>query len=296
MVIQLLRSSNTLAQLPDGTADDIHSLISKTADAYYDASVLSPAATSAAYHARFLRSLVKNDIFKIQSRRNDRETSDVIDPRLQGMSCHSRRSMYSIGFRGTRITWKTLLGPMNPRPSMYDNGKSANSSSNSGATTNNSTPTYGPVATQHGPYQFPIHTSHKQQSHEYGGEMPIRPATINMPVNYPGFAPAAPQHASELDAHYWKNMFIELGFGDAMEGHPAAPQPAQHIMGDERAGNGYTDGSHHHHQHQVSHSNPQHTTHIHHQPTHHQNHHHQGHIASYHSAHTASPSHYVHQS
>jgi hypothetical protein len=82
---QLLRSSNTLAQLHEGTAHEIHSLISKTADAYYDASVLSPASTSAAYHARFLRSLLANDIFKTRRGDSERyENSMPIDPRLQG--------------------------------------------------------------------------------------------------------------------------------------------------------------------------------------------------------------------
>ncbi|PPQ93698.1 hypothetical protein CVT25_001748 [Psilocybe cyanescens] len=32
-----------------------------------------------------------------------------------------------------------------------------------------------------------------------------------------GYVPAVPAHASDLDAHYWKNMFIELGFGDTVE-------------------------------------------------------------------------------
>jgi hypothetical protein len=83
--LQLLRSSNTLTQLHEGTTHEIHSVISKTADAYHNASVLSPASTSAAYHARFLRSLVATDIFK--ARRNEKERYDTgmpIDPRLQG--------------------------------------------------------------------------------------------------------------------------------------------------------------------------------------------------------------------
>ncbi|KAJ6547280.1 fungal-specific transcription factor domain-containing protein [Mycena capillaripes] len=84
VLLKLLRSSNTLAQLHEGTAHEIHSLISKTADAYYDASVLSPASTSAAYHARFLRSLLANDIFKPRRGEPERyENSMPIDPRLQ---------------------------------------------------------------------------------------------------------------------------------------------------------------------------------------------------------------------
>ncbi|KAJ7694084.1 fungal-specific transcription factor domain-containing protein [Mycena rosella] len=83
-LLKLLRSSNTVAQLHEGTAHEIHTLISKTADAYYDASVLSPASTSASYHSRFLRSLLANDIFKTRRGDSERYESMPIDPRLQG--------------------------------------------------------------------------------------------------------------------------------------------------------------------------------------------------------------------
>jgi hypothetical protein len=63
-------------------------VISETADAYQDASQLCPPSTSAAYHARFLRSLVSNDVFR--ARRNDqkerRDAGVPIDPRLQSKS------------------------------------------------------------------------------------------------------------------------------------------------------------------------------------------------------------------
>jgi hypothetical protein len=38
---------------------------------------------------------------------------------------------------------------------------------------------------------------------------------INQAAYHPeGYVPSIPHHASELDAHYWKNMFLELGFGE----------------------------------------------------------------------------------
>lgn len=61
---QLLRSSNTLAELHEGATNEIHTVISNAAAAYEEASGLSPASTSASYHARFLRGLVAQDIFK----------------------------------------------------------------------------------------------------------------------------------------------------------------------------------------------------------------------------------------
>jgi hypothetical protein len=68
-ISQLLRSSKTLAELHEGATGEIHAIISKTADAYEEASHLSPACTSAAYHARFLRELVAQDIFRSQQQK-----------------------------------------------------------------------------------------------------------------------------------------------------------------------------------------------------------------------------------
>ncbi|KAH9967928.1 fungal-specific transcription factor domain-containing protein [Russula dissimulans] len=65
-LLKLLRSSKTLAELHEGATGEIHAIISKTADAYEEASHLSPACTGAAYHARFLRELVAQDIFRSQ--------------------------------------------------------------------------------------------------------------------------------------------------------------------------------------------------------------------------------------
>jgi hypothetical protein len=40
-------------------------------------------------------------------------------------------------------------------------------------------------------------------------------------VHYPSsYFPSGPHHATELqDAHYWKNMFLELGFGENVDPH-----------------------------------------------------------------------------
>ncbi|KAJ6496490.1 fungal-specific transcription factor domain-containing protein [Mycena vitilis] len=177
-LLKLLRSSNTLAQLHEGTAHEIHSLISKTADAYYEASVLSPASTSAAYHARFLRSLLANDIFKARRGEPDRyENSMPIDPRLQA-----------------------------PTPtSMYPPQQQQLS----------------PSHDQQQPFPFPTSPTNNISPHaeEYSAEPPARngaalPAPVPTNYNPEGYVPSIPHHASELDAHYWKNMFLELGFGD----------------------------------------------------------------------------------
>ncbi|KAK7023786.1 Zn(2)-C6 fungal-type domain-containing protein [Favolaschia claudopus] len=202
-LLRLLRSSNTLAQLHEGTAHEIHSLISKTADAYYDASVLSPASTSAAYHARFLRSLLANDIFK--SRRGEPERYEnnhtmPIDPRLQAPTPNT--SMYP---------------PQQISPHDQQNQQN---------------------------FSFPASPTNNISPHteEYSGEAPARngvvPVTASMqPTNYApeGYVPSIPHHASELDAHYWKNMFLELGFGDNQSEQARTmaqpPPPENHQLG-----------------------------------------------------------------
>jgi len=68
-LLKLLRSSKTLAELHEGATGEIHAIISKTADAYEEASHLSPACTGAAYHARFLRELIAQDIFRSQQQK-----------------------------------------------------------------------------------------------------------------------------------------------------------------------------------------------------------------------------------
>lgn len=70
--------------MPESAAQDIHSLITRTADAYFDISSGSPS-TSALYHARFLRNLVDKEVFRtrevVEHGRDERFT---IDPNLQG--------------------------------------------------------------------------------------------------------------------------------------------------------------------------------------------------------------------
>ncbi|KAF8964132.1 hypothetical protein BDZ97DRAFT_947087 [Flammula alnicola] len=188
--LKLLRTPNTGEQLGPDRANEIHALISQTADSYEDASryAQSTVSIAASYHARFLRSLVENDIFK--SRRGERERIDSsmpIDPRLQGpVIAHGTiqnppSQVYSHQVhRMQEQTQQTFHFPASPN--------------------------------------LPAHPHQGPRDHEYHNEIQAR--TIgNGPspagnVHYPGgYIPTAP-HSTELDARYWKNMFIELGFGE----------------------------------------------------------------------------------
>lgn len=216
-LLKLLRSSNTYHQLKE-TAHDIHVVISETADAYQDASQLSPPSTSAAYHARFLRSLVSNDVFR--ARRNDqKERHDAgvpIDPRLQSLP--------------------TSHAPMPSQSQTYPHQAQQPHEQS-----------FHFPASPH----LPAHPQPVVQETEFSVESPIRNAagwastsSVAGPVSHHGHVAQVPHHASELDAHYWKNMFLELGFGEN-----GAPAPNGN---DNRGMPHYLDPPHQHQSHQGS--------------------------------------------
>ncbi|CAK5264068.1 unnamed protein product, partial [Mycena citricolor] len=156
MSMLLLRSSNTLAELHEGTAHEIHTLISKTADAYAEAAGFPSTSTSAAYHSRFLRSLLANDIFKSRRSEADRYEPLPLDPRLQVTSYPAQQV----------------------------------------------SPTHGAPP----PYHFTASPISSFSRDEYSPDGSNYHADPYVPSIH---------HASELDAHYWKNMFLELGFGES---------------------------------------------------------------------------------
>ncbi|KAG5220742.1 zinc cluster transcription factor [Salix suchowensis] len=216
---ELLRSPNTVALLPDGAAEDSCALITRTANAYHEVSTLSQTSTLAAYHSRFLHSLVASSEISNSSRRMEKERSDnsiQIDPRLQGStSSHS----------------SVQLSP----PQMHS---------------------HHPPNSADQPFHFPaspnIPAHPTQQNHfAVDGTMRCRhpsntAANVHAGSNY--FPGMVPQHASELDANYWKHMLLELGMGYGehaeatgnanvdqdqrhMPGHPEQPhQQYQHAI------------------------------------------------------------------
>ncbi|KAF8892684.1 fungal-specific transcription factor domain-containing protein [Infundibulicybe gibba] len=208
-LLKLLRSPNS--QLSDATAKEIHSLISKTAEAYHDVSALSPASSSAAYHSRFLRGLVTSDIFKTRRGEKDRyENGMSLDPRLPGAP--------------------------QPRPVRYTEIPNRHPAPSSGhGSTHSSPPQVYPtqvIQTHEQAYHFstsphaPAHSA--MQAADYSPE-PTRHVANSAVVinntagNYTGFTPSAPHHASEMDQNYWRHMFQEMGpIGYDPEAHPVA--------------------------------------------------------------------------
>jgi len=207
ILLKLLRSPTSPKEVVD--TEEVYSLILKTADAYENAGNPS---NNAAVHARFLRSLVEDD----KHRFGQRDGGVQIDPRLQGQ--------------------------INPH----------------GSTQNSPTQAYPHLAAQANreAYFPPSHvqppghhsTAQPPQSDYYSHDMSIRNGVVSTSnVNNTaagGSANAAsvqyyPQtsfyymngssmHATEQDQSYFKNMFIELGFGEPNP--PVAQHPHQGPM------------------------------------------------------------------
>jgi len=148
------------------------------------------------------------------------------------------------------------------------------------------------------PYQFPTspniptHPQAIAQDHDYQLELQAKNgvaigSTVQA-IHYPnGYVPV-PQHASELDAHYWKNMFLELGFGEGVDPSMVPLRPIPQYMDNSPHQQHQPPHQHQHQQHQQHHNIPQqHLTH----PTHtHQGMHPQGQM-HYHPMHPS-----IHQS
>ncbi|KAL1743295.1 fungal-specific transcription factor domain-containing protein [Schizophyllum fasciatum] len=199
-LLKLLRNPNTMAQLQEGTAQDIHALISKTADAFADASG-SSASTGTEYHARFLRSLLEADMMRARQAERERYgRSPPIDPRFQA-------------------------GPP-PMPQMPE------------AMYAPAPQTHAQSADAYGRYSTSVLPT--LQDAQYMGD--ARGTPMDDPSRYAMSSfTTYPQHASEMDRQYWRQMFMDIGFGDAafnittdtapfMEQPQPQPSPQHHLQ------------------------------------------------------------------
>lgn len=188
---QLLRSSNThtdlQSELPEGAAPQIHVAITKTAEAYQEASHLSPTSTSAVYHARFLLSLVRADI----ERTRQAPIKEVpIDPNIQQSKCSLRNAR--------NLLTKDLLDSFAPAPPCTPQQFTYPSSSSSLV------------------YPGYAQTSPDMNSPNSPGVGPSyvdalgRPSGSYGPSGQLGYSMP---HASDPDFHYYRAMLVELGWG-----------------------------------------------------------------------------------
>jgi len=194
-LLKLLRSSKTLAELHEGATGEIHAIISKTADAYEEASHLSPACTSAAYHARFLRELVAQDTFRSQQQKGWEDGQPRSSRRESTLSTNSQVSQPP--------------GVYPPQP--LEDVQNPN---------------------VHNPFPYPI--SPTQSSVAVSSQEPmqvdsVRSASVQnsnaQPYGSNTYAPSPPapqppqahQPSQPDDLRYWNNMFRDLGLGEAVD-------------------------------------------------------------------------------
>ncbi|KAH8829700.1 fungal-specific transcription factor domain-containing protein [Flagelloscypha sp. PMI_526] len=211
-LLRLLRNPVTLPLLNNSTPTEIKSLIMKTADAYHEAALLSPPSSvplsNAAYHSRFLRLLLENEVLESRQNRPSHEQS------------HSA----------------------NKEPPMHGEDRAAGSNSYSSPTTSpasshGNSPVYAAAAGQQPYYSnSPPHAAISQPQrqdyhagHGSGSVQPRAPTVMGPPGYSQGAIPTAPPQASPPDIVYWKNTFIELGFGNHdYHNHPHYPPAGGH--------------------------------------------------------------------
>lgn len=161
---------------------------------------MASSSSSSAYHARFLRSLVAKDKeTKARLAEKERRENVAIDPVLQDeQSSHTkyRPSSSRPGNHSVSGSGLTLSNGHTP-PQMYPPGSAS--------------------SVEHS-FQFPAspHLPSHPMAPEGGTSVDVMRSGNMYSANMVPFSHVMPP-ASELDAHYWRSMFRELGFGQGVE-------------------------------------------------------------------------------
>ncbi|KAI0259973.1 fungal-specific transcription factor domain-containing protein [Gloeopeniophorella convolvens] len=242
-LLKLLRSSKTLAELHEGATNEIHSIISKTADAYEEASHLSPACTAAAYHARFLRELVAQDIFRSQQHKTWDDTH-ARQPR--------RDSTLSAGSQVTpppppAVYPQQMIEDMQATQNVHRPFSYSIASAPAGMPpSSHEAMQVDARAAASAPQPQPPQAQAQAQAPPPPAPPPASTSPYANGAPPPPYAHAHPHphshahtHPQSDDMRYWNNMFRDLGFGEAVDqttayagpgpspGGPPAPPPPQ---------------------------------------------------------------------
>lgn len=210
-----------MAELHEGATGEIHAIISKTADAYEEASNLSPACTSAAYHARFLRELVAQDIFRSKQHKAWEDG-------------HSRCKLRSV-----RHVMDGAANEIFPTVVRRDSTHSSQQSTQPSVYPQQMLDDAQNTANMHHSYSYPISPTQSNVAASNQEPMQVetsRSASVQATsaqtygnsayVQSPPVAQASqPQPTQSDDLRYWNNMFRDLGFGEAVDQN----FPAQNI-------------------------------------------------------------------
>jgi hypothetical protein len=207
-----------LAELHEGATGEIHAIISKTADAYEEASHLSPACTAAAYHARFLRELVAQDIFRSKQQKAWEDG-------------HSRCKLRSV-----RRVMDSAANEIFPTVVRRDSTQSSQQSTQPSVYPQQMLDDAQNTANMHHSYSYPISPTQSNVAASSQEPMQVdtsRSASVQATsaqtygnsayVQSPPVA-SQPQPTQSDDLRYWNNMFRDLGFGEAVDQNFPAQQ------------------------------------------------------------------------
>lgn len=211
-----------MAELHEGATGEIHAIISKTADAYEEASHLSPACTAAAYHARFLRELVAQDIFRSKQHKawEDGHSRCKLRPARHVIDGDADEIFPTVVRRdSTQSASQQATQPSVYPQQMLDDAQNTTNMHHS--YTYPVSPTQPNVAaSSQEPMQVDATRGASAQAtsaQTYGNS-----AYVQSP---PVAQASQPQSTQSDDLRYWNNMFRDLGFGEAVDQN----YPAQNV-------------------------------------------------------------------
>jgi hypothetical protein len=214
--MQLLRRTAMLHELAHTASNDIHELISQTADAYQEAALLAVSSSSAAYHGRFLRALVAKDAESQAARRVNRASMSSSPDNMTNISppprrpssnglppyapMHSGQAQSVHGSHSASPQFSSFPGPSHAAlpPVLHTQ-----------------TPQMSPTETKPPLVYRAPGSGHSSNPPSAGGyahyngnatEYGHQPAMV---VQYPA---VIPNSASELDMRYSRNLLQELGY------------------------------------------------------------------------------------
>lgn len=212
-----------LSELNESASQDIHDLITQTANVYQEAALLAVSSSSAAYHARFLRVLVAKDVeskngrprSSVESSHDSHDEMEDQRPSLppyvpitnQVSQMHSNNSFAPYSNvpplpPPLLIPQNQQMSPIEPKPSSYRNPPPTPSS-----------------AEQH--YSHFNSMEYNQSPHPHHQMVPSYPPVLHH---------AGHPIASELDLRYSRTLLQELGY-PAMGIDPAVSEWFTQAMG-----------------------------------------------------------------
>ncbi|CUA75048.1 Protein priB [Lentinula edodes] [Rhizoctonia solani] len=243
----------TLSDLDEGASTQkIYDLISGTADAYQEAAIHASSSGSAAYHARFLRSLVAKDM-ATKARQSARKPKDNSDAMSVGGTSQGTPSQASPSYTGDPVnappsyhpplvpgTQPSAMLPVQTPPAVGGAGMPNGNGLMYQQQSNGMVPYSDDMFPFPSSPHLPMHPTVPQQMNEHSQEMHHQqsfgngmqmqhqqphPQVLSHHQQHQHQHQSNPQYAHNMygnmqtaaatasDQHYWRNMFIELGFG-----------------------------------------------------------------------------------